>query len=402
MAYRLVSNLGTWDLAEDETLIGRSRACSICFLDGRLSRRHAAIQVRADAAVVSDCGSTNGVLINGRRITTPTMLHNGDEIIVGPCLFKVECDSAPAPAITTSRRGNQVAQPTTAMYSTEAIELRVEDGSPGRRLSPAIAAAVEPESGSQPGSEGFHPGDFKPHDTEAVVALVKPPPSHDTDILRPSDSVAPAAESLVDAHERAATLPEQPSPVAPSRAPLVRARVLAGLFDGLQTSAASVVVALPVALLGLALALHRAGASVSDGLPRIAFDQPAAGLGSLLLAVSNPSDVAQTYALIPHLKTVDQGVPFLIAILALMLALLLFVLVHLLTTVVATILYGGPYWHRRFGLRIVEQSSGLSPGWYRALARWVLLLVLWPQAAWACGRGRRGLHDRWTGCEVRM
>lgn len=402
MAYRLVSTLGTWDLAEGETLIGRSRACSICFLDGRLSRQHAAIQVRADAAVVSDCGSTNGVLINGRRITKQTMLHDGDEIIVGPCLFKVECDSAPAPAITTSRRGNQVAQPTTAMHSTEAIERRIEDGSPGRRLSPAIAAAVAPESGSQPGSEGFRPGEFKPRDTEAVVALVKAPTAHDTETLRPSDHVVPAAEGLVDAHERAATLAEQPSPVAPSRAAPIRSRMLAGLFDGMQTSIASVVVALPVALLGLALALHRAGASVDDGLPRIAFDQPAAGLGSLLAAVSSPSGVAQTYALIPHLKTVDQGVPFLIAILALMLALLLFVLAHLLITVVATILHGGPYWHRRFGLRIVEQSSGLPPGWNRALARWVLLLVLWPLAAWACVRGRRGLHDRWTGCDVRM
>lgn len=401
MAYRLVSTLGIWDLAEGETLIGRSRACTICFLDGRLSRRHAAIMVRADAAFVDDCGSTNGVLINGRRIAGKTMLHDGDEIIVGPCLFKVECDSAPAPPITTSRRGNQVAQPTTAMYSTEAIERRIEDGSPGRRLAPAIAAAVAPTPGHQPGSEGFRPGEFTPHETEAVVPRTMDPQAHDTETLRPSDHVAPVADALIDAHERAATLPEQPSPVVPSRVAPVRARLIAGLLDAAQTSAASVVVALPVALLGLTLALHRAGASVSEGLPRIAFDQPAASVGSLLGAISSPAGLAHTSTLVPHLKAVDQGVPFLIAILALMLAGLLFLLVHLLITVVMTTLHGGPFWHRRYGLRIVERTSGLPPGWNLALARWSLLLLLWPQAIWACMRGRRGLHDRWTGCDVR-
>jgi len=404
VAYRLVSSLGTWDLAEGETLIGRSRACAICFLDGRLSRRHASIQVRADAATISDCGSINGVLIKGRRITAPTMLHEGDEIIVGPCLFRVECDSAPAPHTTTSRRGNQIAQPTTALYTTDAIERRIEDGSPLRRLAPAIAAAVGPETAGQPGSEGFKPSTYKSNNTEAVVPRPSATKAHETEALRPSEQI-PGGDALIDAHERASTIPEQPAPAllqmgtgSPAPAKLV---VWAGFLDAAQTTAVSVLLAAPVAVLGLALGLQRAGASVVDGLPKIAFDQPVADLGSLIGSVCGLQGLAHTWTLIPHLRQTDHGVPFLIAMVAVMLAALLFLLVHLITTVVATILYGGPFWHRRAGLHIVETRTGLPPGWSRACARWGLMLVVWPHALWVGLRGKTNLADRWTGLEVR-
>ncbi len=405
MAFRLVSSLGTWDLAAGETLIGRSRACAICFLDGRLSRRHARLLVRADTATISDCGSINGVLVKGRRITAPTVLREGDEIIVGPCLFRVECDSAPAPAITTSRRGNEVAQPTTALYTTDAIERRVAEGSPLRRLSPAIAAAVVPETPARPGSEGFRPGNFKAHDTEAVTPRSPPATkAHETEALRPSEQIL-GGDALMEAHERASTIPEQPAPaqlqMGQGRPAPAKVVLWAGFLDAAQATVVSVVVAAPVVVLGLAFGLQRAGASVVEGLPKIAFDQPVASLGSLIGSLCGLQGLAQTWTLIPHLRQTDHGVPFFIALVAVLLAGLLFLLVHLLTTVVATILYGGPFWHRRAGLRMVETRTGLPPGWSRACARWSLMLVVWPHALWAGWRGKTNLADRWTGLEVR-
>jgi len=65
-------------------LIGRSRECDIVLADANVSRRHA--EVRPGAAgtwTIADLGSTNGVLVNGRRISGAQALHPGDRIALG-------------------------------------------------------------------------------------------------------------------------------------------------------------------------------------------------------------------------------------------------------------------------------------------------------------------------------
>ena len=65
-------------------LIGRSRECDIVLADANVSRRHA--EVRPGAAgtwKIADLGSTNGVLVNGRRISGAQALHPGDRIALG-------------------------------------------------------------------------------------------------------------------------------------------------------------------------------------------------------------------------------------------------------------------------------------------------------------------------------
>jgi pSer/pThr/pTyr-binding forkhead associated (FHA) protein len=61
--------------------------------DVRISRNHAQIEYRDGEFVVSDLGSTNGVVINGQRITTPTILRNDDQIEfgnMGTVMFRFE------------------------------------------------------------------------------------------------------------------------------------------------------------------------------------------------------------------------------------------------------------------------------------------------------------------------
>ena len=65
-------------------LIGRSRECDIVLADANVSRRHA--EVRPGAAgtwTIADLGSTNGVLVNGHRISGAQALHPGDRIALG-------------------------------------------------------------------------------------------------------------------------------------------------------------------------------------------------------------------------------------------------------------------------------------------------------------------------------
>lgn len=65
-------------------LVGRSRECDVVLADANVSRRHA--EVRPGAAgtwTVADLGSTNGVLVNGHRISGVEPLRPGDRIALG-------------------------------------------------------------------------------------------------------------------------------------------------------------------------------------------------------------------------------------------------------------------------------------------------------------------------------
>ena len=72
--------------------IGRSRDCDIVLGDGNVSRRHAEVLPTEDGWSVSDLGSTNGVVVNGRRISGATALKAGDRIEVGTSELRFELE----------------------------------------------------------------------------------------------------------------------------------------------------------------------------------------------------------------------------------------------------------------------------------------------------------------------
>ena len=63
--------------------IGRSRDCAIVLEDAGVSRQHAELRPDDDGWIVEDLGSTNGVLVNGRRIRGTQALQDGDRIELG-------------------------------------------------------------------------------------------------------------------------------------------------------------------------------------------------------------------------------------------------------------------------------------------------------------------------------
>jgi len=69
------------------TTLGRSPDRDVYIPDKRASRRHAEIRWDGETSTLHDLNSTNGTFLNGRRITTPEMLHDGDEIGIGSSVF---------------------------------------------------------------------------------------------------------------------------------------------------------------------------------------------------------------------------------------------------------------------------------------------------------------------------
>jgi len=73
---------------ENLLTIGRAGSCGLVVDGPEASRNHAEVRLLAGRYRVSDLGSINGTWLNGRRLTVPRDLENGDEIQVGPVLMR--------------------------------------------------------------------------------------------------------------------------------------------------------------------------------------------------------------------------------------------------------------------------------------------------------------------------
>ena|SRR5271165_4038120 len=79
-------------------LVGRHPDCDVRIESPKISRRHCCIATAYDRILIRDLGSRNGVRVNG-RLMDEARLRAGDELAIGPILFRLENDEEEAPAI---------------------------------------------------------------------------------------------------------------------------------------------------------------------------------------------------------------------------------------------------------------------------------------------------------------
>jgi len=63
--------------------IGRDRAGTIVLSAPDVSRHHARLVVQGAQITLEDLGSKNGTFVGTTRVTTPVVVHDGDEILIG-------------------------------------------------------------------------------------------------------------------------------------------------------------------------------------------------------------------------------------------------------------------------------------------------------------------------------
>ena len=73
-------------------VLGRSRDCDIVLGDANVSRHHAQIRPAGEGWTIADMGSTNGIVINGRRVREPAPLRAGDEVELGTSTLRFELE----------------------------------------------------------------------------------------------------------------------------------------------------------------------------------------------------------------------------------------------------------------------------------------------------------------------
>jgi pSer/pThr/pTyr-binding forkhead associated (FHA) protein len=96
----IITPVSEVELREGSLLAGRLPECDVMIDDGLVSRMHARISVRDDSVVVEDLHSTNGVYVNGNRITHSALLREGDRLLLGTTeisLFEARADARVAP-----------------------------------------------------------------------------------------------------------------------------------------------------------------------------------------------------------------------------------------------------------------------------------------------------------------
>jgi DNA-binding winged helix-turn-helix (wHTH) protein len=89
-------------LVEGVNVLGRAADAAIPIDSPGISRQHARIVVTAGDAMLEDLGSKNGTHVNGRRITTPVRLADGNEIRLGAVVMTFRIASPMNPTETVS------------------------------------------------------------------------------------------------------------------------------------------------------------------------------------------------------------------------------------------------------------------------------------------------------------
>jgi pSer/pThr/pTyr-binding forkhead associated (FHA) protein len=77
------------DFPEGEFVVGRGPECHVRPNSELISRQHCLLLIHGEAVCVRDLGSTNGTLVNGKRVIDERQLTVGDTLHVGPLVLEV-------------------------------------------------------------------------------------------------------------------------------------------------------------------------------------------------------------------------------------------------------------------------------------------------------------------------
>jgi DNA-binding response OmpR family regulator len=122
---------GRWPLEGAITTIGRWNDNDVIVDDRWVSRHHARVRRVGDQYIIEDQDSKNGTLVNGRRISEPIALADGDEVQVTPLITLTFVDYASTAPLPSEKRAPGL------QLDGEAREVYVQ----GRLLSPPLSHA---------------------------------------------------------------------------------------------------------------------------------------------------------------------------------------------------------------------------------------------------------------------
>jgi len=123
-----MTGVAYWLSCNKELIIGRSPKADVCIQDRRVSQRHARVVVTPEGEVfVEDLGSTNGIYVNGKKVTRST-LHDGDKVHVSRHYILKFCYEKNVSPEVAGLTGTQAARDTlTGVYSKQHLLTQIDE-----------------------------------------------------------------------------------------------------------------------------------------------------------------------------------------------------------------------------------------------------------------------------------
>jgi pSer/pThr/pTyr-binding forkhead associated (FHA) protein len=123
-------------LGDGVTTAGRHDDCQLRIKSSEVSRRHCQFFEKNGLLLVKDLGSSNGTMLNGKKIEGQRVLEPGDELSIGPVQLRVEKIGQPAPSpkvspVTAPGKPGDTAVPTptvTPGAASDEFEIDFDDG----------------------------------------------------------------------------------------------------------------------------------------------------------------------------------------------------------------------------------------------------------------------------------
>lgn len=155
-------------------VLGRERPADLVVPVAAVSRRHAELSWEAGAHVLRDLASTNGTLVDGRRVTE-ARLEDGQEVRVGDALFKYVATDADAHApYHLDGRRDGVARPDTELVGGLRMARIVAELGRVARTPLTVLVLGESGTGKEVVARELHRGSGRPGPLRAVNCAAIP------------------------------------------------------------------------------------------------------------------------------------------------------------------------------------------------------------------------------------
>jgi predicted component of type VI protein secretion system len=207
----------TIKLVDGVTTVGRHDECQLRIKSSQVSRKHCELFEKKGLLLVKDLNSSNGTLVNGKRIQGQRVLEPGDELTIGPILLRVEkagaaAGSAPPPpgakAADTAVTAAMAAAAAADEGGSDEFALSIDDDT-----SPVEAAAVAAPAG-RPAPKAT-PKAAAPNDDDFADFLIDMPGDEADEIAETETTQVVPASAIITPNpgsKAAAQAPAQPEP----------------------------------------------------------------------------------------------------------------------------------------------------------------------------------------------
>jgi predicted component of type VI protein secretion system len=147
-------------LIDGVTTIGRHDECQLRIKSSQVSRKHCELFEKKGLLLVKDLGSSNGTIVNGKRIKGQRVLEPGDQLTIGPVQLRVTKvgEGSPSGKPASSPGDTAVSAAAPAAEAPEDFVIDFDEGT-GETEAPTVASPAPARKPAPKGKAAAHDDD---------------------------------------------------------------------------------------------------------------------------------------------------------------------------------------------------------------------------------------------------